>query len=114
MSIYGFCIAYPLTKEGPLTTQAYLINRGFDELSATREQFAKLSEALQSEQNLEREHGDHRRFFNSSNDHQRVTATMAVFIEVEACYGLKGLHNHSEELLRCQCMLTAYESDNLP
>ena len=39
-------------------TQAYLINCDFDEFSAAREQFAQLSEALQSEQTLEQEHGD--------------------------------------------------------
>ncbi len=39
-------------------TQAYLIHRGLDEFAAAREQFGHLSEALQSEHNLEREHGD--------------------------------------------------------
>ena len=53
-----FAQPYLPTKEGPLMTQAYLINRDFDEFSAAREQFTQLSEALQSEQTLEREHGD--------------------------------------------------------
>lgn len=39
-------------------TQAYLIHQGLDEFTAAREQFAQLIEALQSEPNLEREHGD--------------------------------------------------------
>lgn len=48
---------YP-DKEGRLMTQAYLIHQGLDEFTAAREQFAQLIEALQSEPNLEREHGD--------------------------------------------------------
>ncbi|MEN8131998.1 MAG: hypothetical protein ABFS45_17815 [Pseudomonadota bacterium] len=39
-------------------TQAYFISRGLDEFAAAREQFAQFSEALQSEPNLEREHGE--------------------------------------------------------
>jgi hypothetical protein len=38
--------------------QTYLIRRSLDEFSAAREQFGQLIQALQSEQNLEREHGD--------------------------------------------------------
>lgn len=39
-------------------TPAYLIHRGLDEFSAAREQFGSLSEALQSKQSLESEHGE--------------------------------------------------------
>ena len=38
--------------------QAYLIHQGLDEFAAAREQFGQLIEALESEQNLEREHGE--------------------------------------------------------
>jgi hypothetical protein len=36
----------------------YLTSRSLDEFSAAREQFSQLIQALQSEQNLEREHGE--------------------------------------------------------
>jgi hypothetical protein len=39
-------------------TQAYLIHQGLDEFAAARDQFGQLIEALQSEFNLEKEHGD--------------------------------------------------------
>ncbi|MCP4208110.1 MAG: ISKra4 family transposase [Shimia sp.] len=38
--------------------QAYLIHQGLDEFVAAREQFGQLIEALQSDHNLKREHGD--------------------------------------------------------
>ncbi len=38
--------------------QAYLIHQGLDEFAAAREQFGQLIEALQSEPNLEKEHGE--------------------------------------------------------
>lgn len=38
--------------------QAYLIHQGLDEFAAAREQFGQLIEALQSECNLEKEHGE--------------------------------------------------------
>jgi hypothetical protein len=38
--------------------QTYLIRRSLEEFSAAREQFGQLIQALQSEHNLEREHGD--------------------------------------------------------
>jgi hypothetical protein len=38
--------------------QTYLIRRSLDEFSAAREQFGQLIQALQSEHNLKREHGD--------------------------------------------------------
>jgi hypothetical protein len=39
-------------------TQAYLIHQSLDEFAAAREQFSELVEALQSEPNLRKEHGD--------------------------------------------------------
>jgi hypothetical protein len=53
-----FAQPYLLTIEGPLMTQAYLIYQGLDEFAAARDQFGQLIEALQSEPNLEKEHGD--------------------------------------------------------
>jgi hypothetical protein len=53
-----FAQPYLPTYEGPLMKQAYLISRSLDEFAAAREQFSQLIQALQSEQNLEREHGD--------------------------------------------------------